>query len=173
LTQRGRTPLERGAAVIRDELAKIGLIVDVVALDGAAVIQKFVSGRDYDAVYFSFFTSDTDPAINADFWFSAGSAHVWNIGQTTPATEWERQIDEVMRRQIGAADEVERKRLFDQVQAIFAAHLPIVNFVAPKVYAASASRVVNVTPALSRPQLLWSPDSIAVRRGTSNQSDKY
>jgi peptide/nickel transport system substrate-binding protein len=173
LTQRGRTPLERGAAVIRDELAKIGLIVDVVALDGAAVIQKFVSGRDYDAVYFSIFPSDTDPAINADFWFSAGSAHVWNIGQTTPATEWERQIDDVMRRQIGAADEVERKRLFDQVQAIFAAHLPIVNFVAPKVYAASASRVVNVTPALSRPQLLWSPDSIAVRRGTSNQSDKY
>ena len=73
LTQRGRTPLERGAAVIRDELAKIGLIVDVVALDGAAVVQKFVSGRDYDAVYFSVFTSDTDPAINADFWFSSGS----------------------------------------------------------------------------------------------------
>jgi peptide/nickel transport system substrate-binding protein len=162
LTQRGRSPLERGAAVIRDELAKIGLIVDVAALDGPAVIRKFVSGRDYDAVYFSIFASDTDPAVNADFWFSSGSAHVWNIGQATPATAWERQIDELMRLQMSRADEGERKRLFDQVQAVFAEHLPIVNFVAPRVYVAASTRVVNVTPALARPQLLWSPDTIAV-----------
>jgi peptide/nickel transport system substrate-binding protein len=170
LTQRGRTPLERGAAVIRDELAKIGLIVDVVALDGAAVIEKFVSGHNYDAVYFSVSLSDTDPATNADYWLSSGSGHVWNIGQATPATAWERQIDELMRRQIGTADEDERKRLFDQVQAIFAAHLPIVNFVAPKVYVAASTRVVNVTPALSRPQLLWAPDTIAVRARPSTEA---
>jgi peptide/nickel transport system substrate-binding protein len=134
-----------------------------VALDGAAVVQKFLSGRDYDAVYFSVFASDTDPAINADFWLSSGSGHVWNIGQPTPATTWERDIDELMRLQMANPDAAERKRLFDEAQAIFAAHLPIVNFVAPTVYVASSTRVVNVTPALSRPQLLWSPDTIAVR----------
>jgi peptide/nickel transport system substrate-binding protein len=170
LTQRGRTPLERGAAVIRDELAKIGLLVDVVALDGAAVIQKFVSGRDYDAVYFSVSLSDTDPATNADYWLSSGSGHVWNIGQAIPATAWEGQIDDLMRRQIGTADLAERKQLFDQVQAIFAAHLPIVNFVAPTVYVAVSTRVVNITPALSRPQLLWAPDTVAVSGGRSTES---
>ena len=173
LTQRGRTPLERGAAVIRDELAEIGLIVDVAALDGPAVIQRFVSGRDYDAVYFSIFTSDTDPAMNTDFWFSSGSAHVWNIGQTAPATVWERQIDELMRRQISDPDEGERKRLFDQVQALFAEHLPIVNFVAANVYVAASTRVVNVRPALARPQLLWSPDTIAVTPGRSGRFEKH
>jgi peptide/nickel transport system substrate-binding protein len=173
LTQRGRTALERGAAVIRDELAKIGFVIDVVGLDSAAIIQKFVSGHDYDAVYFSVFASDTDPAINADFWFSSGSAHVWNIGQPTPATEWERQIDELMRRQIASPNEAERKRLFDQVQAIFAAHLPIVNFAASRVYVASSTRVVNVTPALARPQLLWSPETIAVSHRESGRSGKF
>ena len=44
LTQKGNTSLERGAAVIRDELKKIGLTVDVVALDGNAVISSFLSG---------------------------------------------------------------------------------------------------------------------------------
>src|SRR5262249_35705966 len=32
LTQKGQTPLERGCAVIRDQLKKLGLAVDVVAL---------------------------------------------------------------------------------------------------------------------------------------------
>jgi peptide/nickel transport system substrate-binding protein len=163
LVQKGRTAHERAAAVIRDALAAIGLTVDVVGLEGAALIQKFVGTRDYDAVYFSILTSDTDPAVNQDFWLSHGSAHVWNMEQPQPATEWERRIDELMDRQMHAAEVSERKRLFDEVQAIFAEHLPLVQFAAPKVYVAASARVTNVTPALSRPQLLWAPDTIAIR----------
>src|SRR5262249_4479085 len=133
LTQKGRTPLERGAAVIRDELKKIGVTVDVVALDAKGLIQRFLSG-DYEAVYFHLVTTDTDPATTPDFWFSAGSAHVWNIGQKTPATEWERRIDDLMRRQTASPDEAERKQLFDEVQQIFAEHLPMIYFVAPRIF---------------------------------------
>jgi hypothetical protein len=43
--------------------------------------------------------------------------------------------------------------------------LPIVHFVAPKVFVAASSRVMNLTPVLSRPQLLWTPDTIAVNTG--------
>ena len=43
LTQKGQTALERGAAVIRDELKKIGLTVDVVTLDGNALVERFVT----------------------------------------------------------------------------------------------------------------------------------
>lgn len=162
LTQSGRAALERGAAVIRDELAKIGIAVDVVALEGGALIQRFVATRDYDAVYFSVYATDTDPAINPDFWLSRGSAHIWNHEQTRPATAWEARIDALMDRQRQAAD-AERKQLFDEVQAIFAEHLPMIHFAAPKVFAAASARVTNLTPALSRPQLLWSPDTIAVK----------
>jgi len=52
---------------------------------------------------------------------------------------------------------------FDEVQQIFAEHLPIVHFVAPKVFVAASSRVMNLTPVISRPQLLWTPDTIAVK----------
>jgi peptide/nickel transport system substrate-binding protein len=41
LTQKGRPNLERSVAVIRDELKKIGLTVDVVTLEGLAVIERF------------------------------------------------------------------------------------------------------------------------------------
>ena len=71
-----------------------------------------------------------------------------------------------MTRQMASLDEDERKRLFDEVQAVFAQHLPIVHFAAPRIFAAATSRVANLVPAISRPQLLWSPDSIAVRNGS-------
>jgi hypothetical protein len=48
------------------------------------------------------------------------------------------------------------------VQQVFAEHQPVVYFAAPRIYVAYASRVRNVTPAVSRPQLLWSPDMLAV-----------
>ena len=107
--------------------------------------------------------TDTDPAINPDFWFSSGNAHPWNMAQKTPATEWERRIDELMARQIAAPDDAERKRLFEEVQQVFAEHAPVVYFAAPRVYVAVSSRMTNLTPAVSRPQTLWSPDTLAVR----------
>jgi peptide/nickel transport system substrate-binding protein len=162
LVQKGRANLERAASVIRDELKKVGLVVDVVALEGLALIERFTRTRQYEAVYFTVSKTDTDPAVNLDFWASRGSAHIWNFNQTTPATDWERRIDDLMVRQIASQDPAERKRLYDQIQEIFADHLPMVFFAAPRIFVASSARVTNVTPALMRPQLLWAPETVAV-----------
>jgi len=162
LTQKGRQNLERAASVIRDELKKIGIAVDVVSLEGLALIDRFARTRQYEAVYFTVSKTDTDPAVNLDFWSSRGSAHIWNFNQDRPATDWERRIDELIVRQIAAPDPAERKRLYDQIQEIFADHLPMVYFAAPRIFVASSARVTNVTPALWRPQLLWAPEMVAV-----------
>jgi peptide/nickel transport system substrate-binding protein len=163
LTQKGQTALERGAAVIRDELKKIGLVVDVVPLEGNALVQRFLSSQPYDAIYFQFGMTNPDPALSLDFWLSSGTSRVWNLAQKTPATDWERQIDELMAKQVTAADDGERKRLFDQVQQVFAEHLPLVHFVAPKIFVAASSRTSNLTPAITRPQFLWAAETIAVK----------
>jgi len=163
LTQKGITSHERGAAVIRDDLKKVGLVVDVVPLEGNTVVKSFLVDQQYDAVYFRVGTTETDPASNADYWLSSGGSHVWNLAQKTPATPWERRIDEMMARQIAALDDGERKRLFDEVQKVFAEHLPVINFAAARIYVATSTRVTNLTPTLLRPMLLWSPDTIAVK----------
>jgi peptide/nickel transport system substrate-binding protein len=161
ITQKGRASLERAATVIREEMKKVGVVVDVVTLDSSQVVQRFLAGQ-YDAVYYNATKTDLDPGTNQDFWLSSGSAHPWNVEQKTPATDWERRIDELMVRQIASHDEAERKRLYDEVQKIFCDHLPIVFFVAPRVYAAASARVLNVTPSDARPQLLWRPEVVAV-----------
>jgi len=162
VTQKGRPRLERGAAVIRDDLKAIGVTVDVVALDGPALVERIGNGK-YDAMYFRASATDTDPALTPDFWFSSGSAHLWNIGEAKPATEWEARIDALMARQSASLDAAERKRLFDDVQRIFSEHVPVLYFAAPRVVVATSARVLNATPGLvTLTPLLWAPDTLAV-----------
>jgi hypothetical protein len=39
----------------------------------------------------------------------------------------------------------------------------MIQFVAPRIYLATSTRVTGVTPALLRPQLLWNPDAVGVK----------
>jgi peptide/nickel transport system substrate-binding protein len=95
---------------------------------------------------------------------SNGGAHLWNAAQPAPATAWEREIDRLMTRQAASLDQAERYALFAQAQQIFAEHQPMLYFAAPRIYVATSAAVTNLTPMLRRPQALWSPDTLAVRR---------
>jgi peptide/nickel transport system substrate-binding protein len=162
LTQSGNTSLERGAAVIRDSLAQIGVRVDVVALEAGALVDSVMRG-DYDAAYFRLLTTDTDPALNLDFWLSSGSAHVWNPEQGAPATEWEAEIDRLMDRISTTLDSDRRRMLFADVQRIMAREVPVLCFAFPRLPIAYSTRIADATPAPFRPPLLWNPDVITLR----------
>jgi peptide/nickel transport system substrate-binding protein len=162
LVFRGNAILERSAAVLRDDFRRIGVAMDIVALETGAVRARVVSG-EFESAMVQFTTTDLDPAMSKDFWMSSGAAHFWNPGQRAPATDWEREIDELMRKQASTADEPERKRLFNEVQRLFAENLPALYFAAPRVYVATSSRLINLQPALIRPQVIWSADTLAVR----------
>jgi peptide/nickel transport system substrate-binding protein len=162
LTYKGNTSLERGAAVLRDDLRPLGIALDVSVIEQGALQTSMVKG-DFDAIFFVYFASALDPAMSLDFWLSSGSANIWDITQSTPVFEWERAIDALMLKQAAAADPAERKRLFDQVQNIFAENLPALYFVAPRIYMGVNTRVGGLTPSVLRPQLLWSADHITVR----------
>src|SRR6185436_3153490 len=140
IAYRGNSSVERGAAIIRDELKKLGIRVDVVLLEQGALIQRMVKG-DFESINFVFTQSNLDPAMNSDFWLSSGSAHVWNMGQAKAATEWEKQIDDLMVTVMSSVDQAERKKTFDEIQKIFADQLPVIYFVAPRLYMGVSARV--------------------------------
>jgi peptide/nickel transport system substrate-binding protein len=152
---RGRT-----AAAIQSQLQQIGVGVDVVELDPGGITTRYVKG-DYDSIYFGIQASSTDPSLNLDLWLSSGNMHFWNPGQREPATDWEKRIDELMREQSQARDFDRRKRAFAEVQRILGEELPVIYFVAPRVTIATTPRVLDPTPVLQLPQLLWSADTLA------------
>ena len=162
LAYRGNSSIERGAAVLRDALRPAGIAVDVVTLEQGAVVQRIIKG-DFEAAMFFFSFTNLDPSMNEDLWNSSGSAHFWNIGQTKPATDWEKEIDDLMREMAAEVDTAERRRLFDRVQGIFAENLPGLYFVAPRLHMGVSGRVGGLEPAILRPQLMWNVDRITVQ----------
>ena len=125
------------------------------------MIQRMLAS-DYDAIYMRLLMSDLDPAGNMDMWLSSGGAHVWNLTQATPATEWEKRIDDIMKVQAATVDRGRRQELFNEVQEIFAGNLPVLYFAAPRLYYAHSTRVTGVVPSVLRPPVLWNADSLGV-----------
>lgn len=163
LTQRGVTHYERALQFLRDELRKVGIALDIAPLELGAMIERMLTSN-YDAIYFRFLLSDLDPALTKDFWLSSGSARVWNLAQSSPATEWERELDALIREQSATIDPARRRELFNQAQRLFAENLPLLNFVAPRLYYAHNARLRGVAASTLRPNVFWSVDTLSVSR---------
>ena len=178
ITQRGVGWYERGTNELRTQLARTGIALEVAPIDNGALIKRMVSS-DYEAIYYRPLMTDLDPAGNMDFWLSSGSAHFWNLSdQTSPdrkgpapqdegpaAQEWETRIDMLMAEQASTTDLEKRKQIFNQVQKTFAENLPVLYFVAPRLYYAHNARVLGVVPSVQRPPALWNADMLSVRGG--------
>jgi peptide/nickel transport system substrate-binding protein len=158
----GNLVIERTAEVLREDLRRVGIALDAVTIAPNQVIERVESG-DFDAALVGFQFTDVDPANVLDYWLSSGRNHFWNRLQKTPATDWERQIDEIMQKQVVAGDMQERRKLFIDVQRIYSEHLPMIYFAAPRVYVATSPRVMTMMPGVARPQVLWNAEVISIR----------
>jgi len=161
MTQRGIAYYERGVTVLREQAAKVGIALDMVPMEYPTMIERMLA-CDYDAIYMRPYFSHLDPASNLDFWLSSGSTHFWNIGQKKPATEWETRIDTIMHEQAATLDADRRRELFVDAQRILAENLPVLYFVAPRLYYAHSRRTLGVVPSVMRPPVLWNADSLGV-----------
>lgn len=161
VTERGVGWYERGTAVLREELGRIGIALDIAPLESGAVTERLLA-CDYDAMYYRPVATDLDPAGNMDFWLSSGSAHFWNLAQRTAETEWEQRIDTLILEQAATLDPDRRRQLFDLVQRIFAENLPALYFAAPRMYYAHGPRLLGVVPSVLQPPVLWNADRLNV-----------
>ncbi len=159
LTTKGNTNRERASAVLQDQLQKVGLVVDVVALENKQVMSQWAKG-DYDAIYYAIQFDSRDPARNLEFWMSSGSFHLWNPEQSRPGTAWEARIDDLMRKQSRTINREERRQLFREVQEIFIDHMPSIYFAAAKATVAMSARVTGATPSVLQPPVLWNAEQL-------------
>ena len=161
VTQRGVGWYERGLAELRSQLLPIGIAIEPAAIENATLIQRMLKS-DYEAMYQRFGTTDLDPASELDMWLASGEGHFWHFGDTHPEP-WEMEIDALMRQNAATPDQEQRKQQFKQVQRIFADNLPVLYFVAPRMYYAYNVRVEGVKPSVLRPVALWNADMLSVR----------
>jgi peptide/nickel transport system substrate-binding protein len=160
ITNAGNKLHERMLALIQQDLARLGIQLNVVTLDFPSLIERISRTFNYEAVLMAFTNLDLDPSGQMNIWVSSAANHQWNPNQKTPATPWEAEIDKLMAAQSASQDPAKRKLYFDKVQQIVADKAPVLFLVNPNALSAVSPTVKNVTPAALRPQIYWNAERL-------------
>ena len=151
------------AAVIQEDLAKLGIAMQVVPLDFQGINERWNSTFDYDAVLSGISLTGLDPSSFAGFLPSGATAHQWRPKQTQPATEWEKRIDELFAQQASETDPAVRKQKFNEIQSIIVEEMPVIPIVSRHIVSAVNERVGNHSPSGILPYSLWNADRLFVK----------
>ncbi len=148
------------ATLVQDDLSKLGMNVHVVPLEFRAVLDRVFQTYDYDASIMALGGGDADPNPEINVWLSNGGTHLWHLGETKPATDWEAQIDQLMQKQMVQLKYKERKHLYDQLQETVAANVPVVFVATPDVLVGAKKTLGNFKPAILDPNTLWNVEQL-------------
>ena len=151
------------ATLLQDDLSQLGMQVHVVPLEFRAVIDRVFQSFDYDAAIMGLGGGDADPNPEMNVWAFNGTSHLWHLGETQPATDWERELDQLMQQQMVTLDYAKRKQLYDRAQQLIAENLPFIFLGTPNILAGADARVGNFHPAALDPYTLWNADELYVR----------
>jgi peptide/nickel transport system substrate-binding protein len=151
------------ATLLQDDLSQLGIQVHVVPLEFRAMIDRVFQTFNYEAAIMGLGGGDADPNPEMNVWSASGTSHLWQLGETKPATEWERELDQLMQQQMVTLDYTKRKQLYDRAQQLIAENLPFIFLGTPNILAGANTRVGNFHPAVLDPYTLWNADELYVR----------
>jgi peptide/nickel transport system substrate-binding protein len=162
VTNAGNRTRENMATMIQQDLKKIGIKVNVVTLDFNSLLERMTKTYNYEACLLGFQNVELDPNSQMAVWLSSADNHQWNPSQKTPATQWEAEIDKLMRAQAASGDENKRKQYWDRVQQIAWEQEPFIYLVNKDALVAIAPSVKGAEPSVFRPQTFWNVETLAL-----------
>jgi peptide/nickel transport system substrate-binding protein len=165
ITNAGSKTREPMAAMIQQDLAKLGMKVNIVTLDFPSLIERMTRTLDYETCLLGLVNVDIDPSELMNVLLSSAGNHPWNPSQKTPATSWEAEIDRLMLSQAVADNLAIRKKNFDRVQEILREQSPIVYLLHPNSLSAISAQVHGARPTPFFPHTFWDADHLTVAEG--------
>jgi peptide/nickel transport system substrate-binding protein len=160
ITNAGNKSREKMAAMIQQDLAQVGVRLNIVTLDFPSLIERITRTFNYEACLLGLVNDDLDPNSQMNVWLSSSENHQWNPSEKTPSTAWEAEIDSLMRAQASTFDFRKRKQAVDRVQQIVWEQEPFIYLVNKEVLSAVSPNVHNASPVALRPQVYWNIDRL-------------
>jgi peptide/nickel transport system substrate-binding protein len=156
---------ERAAALIQEDLKKLGVGLVCLSLPYQTLVEKINVTFDYECALMGLGGGGGDPAAQMNVLRSSEELHQWFPFQKAPSTDWEARIDLLMDAQMRTLDFGQRKKCFDEVQAILAEELPMIYTVAPLAAAAIRPDIQNLRPAVLSPYpLTWNLEELYFKK---------
>jgi peptide/nickel transport system substrate-binding protein len=157
-------PRKLMATVIQEDLAKLGIKMNIAPAEANAVGKAANESYEYDAMLFGLTVSGIEPTTYANFLLSSSDIHQWQPAQKTPATEWEAKIDQLFAEQARESDPQKRATIFNNIQQIMADETPVVPIVSRHIVSAYNSRVGNYSPSPIFPYSIWNAEELFVKQ---------
>jgi peptide/nickel transport system substrate-binding protein len=151
------------ATIAQDDLKQLGMDVQVVPMEFRSLVGRILNTKDYEAALMNLVNGDADPTPEMNLWLSSGETHLWDLGESKPATAWEAELDRLMQEQMVSRDYATRKKLYDRVQEIVSTNLPFIFLVSPNILVGAQAAVGNFRPAILEPYALWNVDQLYLR----------
>jgi peptide/nickel transport system substrate-binding protein len=165
LSNAGNPTREKSCRLIQEDLKKVGIQLDYLPIDFRLLVEKINSTFDYECALMGLGGGGVDPASQLNVLRSSEELHQWFPLQKTPATEWEARIDTLMEHQMRTLDFAQRKKDFDEVQAILAEEQPMIYTVSPFSYAALRANIANVRPSvLTAYRVTWNLEELYFKK---------
>lgn len=162
ITNAGNKARERMATMIQQDLAGIGIRLNVVTLDFPSLIERITRSFNYEACLLGLVNDELDPNAQMNVWLSSSENHQWNPSQKTPATPWEADLDALMRTQASSLDMKKRKQAIDRAQEIVWQQEPFLYLVNKDAMSAVSTNLHNAHPSVLRPQVYWNIDQLTL-----------
>jgi peptide/nickel transport system substrate-binding protein len=148
------------ATMVQDDLKQLGMQVQIATLEFRAVVDRVFQTHDFEASVLGLGGSDVDPNTKMNVLLSSGASHIWDLGETRPATPWEEEMDRIMRQQLSTLKFTERNRLYGRVQKIMYDNLPLICLASPDILVAAKKNIGNFQPAILDHYTLWNVEQL-------------
>lgn len=157
-------PRKSIATVVQEDLAKLGIKMQVAPLEFGELSRRISQSFEYDAALLGASVSEPDPSSYANFLRSSSPSHQWHPKQAKPATAWEARIDALLAEQARETNPERRRASFHELQVILAEQLPVIPLTARHLTSAANQRVGNHRPSTLLPYSLWNAEELFVHR---------
>lgn len=164
-TNSGNDTRGKTALMIQEDLKRLGFKVTFQPIEFNALIDKMNNSFDYDCILLALGGGGADPFNNLNNLKSSGFDHLWFPREKKPSTDWEARIDFLMDANLKTFDYAERKKYYDEVQAILSEQVPMIYTVSPLAAAAVRSDLGNVRATVqSYYRVTWNAEELYFKK---------
>lgn len=153
-------PRKAMATIIQEDLAKLGIKVNVAPLEKNAFVEMIEKKLSYDAAIHGYAVSDLEPSTAIGGLKIGGGQRYWFLNQKQANEEWEKNFDRLAAEIDTLSDPATRKQKFDAAQKLFAEQIPMIPLVVRNFASGAKTTLGNYRPSVIIPRSLWNADEL-------------